>query len=107
MIRLENLEERALAGTVAADDADDLTLLHIEAHILERPELLDLITLNDLAPAQHVGGLASKILYAMSDDIPQCRVVVVTTLGNMADQIGLRKILDGDDGVCHCARLFR
>ena len=57
----QDLEQRALAGTVAADDADDLALLDLEAHILERPELLDLVALNDLAPAQHVGGLARKI----------------------------------------------
>ena len=67
----EDLEQRALAGTVAADDADDLAPLDLEAHILERPEFLDLVALNDLAPAQHVGGLARKILYAMRDDVAQ------------------------------------
>ena len=34
----QDLEQRALAGAVAADDADDLALLHLEAHILQRPD---------------------------------------------------------------------
>ena len=38
----EDLQQCALAGAVAADDADHLAALDLEAHILERPELLGL-----------------------------------------------------------------
>ena len=34
----QDLEQRALAGAVAADDADDLALLDLERHVLQRPE---------------------------------------------------------------------
>src|SRR5580658_4191389 len=36
----KNLEQRTLAGTIPSYDADDLAALHLEAHILERPEFL-------------------------------------------------------------------
>ncbi len=35
----QDLEQRALAGAVAADDADDLARLDREGDVLERPEL--------------------------------------------------------------------
>src|SRR5205814_10058359 len=35
----EDLQERALAGPVAADDPDHLARLHLEAHLPQRPEL--------------------------------------------------------------------
>ena len=34
-------QQRAFASTIAADNADDLALLDLEAHILQRPELLN------------------------------------------------------------------
>src|SRR5581483_3434387 len=34
----EDLEERRLAGAVRADDAEDLTLPHVERNVTERPE---------------------------------------------------------------------
>ena len=34
----EALEQRALPGAVAADDAEELTAPHLEAHVLERLE---------------------------------------------------------------------
>ena len=40
----EDFEERALAGAVAADDAQYLPALDLEADILQGPELLDLIS---------------------------------------------------------------
>ena len=36
----EDFEQRALAGAVAADDADDFAAFDFEGNILERPELL-------------------------------------------------------------------
>src|ERR1700756_2476882 len=50
----EDLEQRAFARAVATDDAQDFALLDLEADILERPEFLDLVALNDLSPANNV-----------------------------------------------------
>jgi hypothetical protein len=36
---VEDLEERALAGAVAANDAEDLALLDVEADVLGRPDV--------------------------------------------------------------------
>ena len=36
----EELEQRALAGTVAADDADDIALLDLEADVLQGPYIV-------------------------------------------------------------------
>ena len=41
-MRDEDLQQRALAGAVAADDADHLAALDLEADVLERPERLRL-----------------------------------------------------------------
>src|SRR5438094_7302021 len=34
----EDLEQRALAGAVAADDTDHFAAVHVEAHVLQGPE---------------------------------------------------------------------
>src|SRR6516162_673576 len=57
----QDLEKCALSGAVASHDTKNLTLLDLEAYILERPELLYLVALNDLAPAEHVDCLARKV----------------------------------------------
>src|SRR5262249_24080299 len=72
----QDLEKRALSGTVAANDTNNLTLLDLEAHILERPELLYLVALNDLAPAQHVDRLARKVAGLAPNDVAQRRIAV-------------------------------
>ena len=36
----QDLQERGLAGAVAADDAEHLAALNLEAHVLQRPEFL-------------------------------------------------------------------
>jgi hypothetical protein len=54
----QDFEERAFSSTVAANDPNDFTPLYFETDVLERPELLDLIALNDLSPAEHVDCLA-------------------------------------------------
>ena len=72
----QNLEQRAFSGAVAADDAENLALLDLEAHILERPEFLDLIPLHHLAPANDIGRLARKVADLASDDVAQRRVLV-------------------------------
>ena len=75
VMRLEDLQQRALAGAVAADDAEHLAALDLEADILERPELLD-----RRRPARSAGraamsaALRRKVARSRRDDIAQRRV---------------------------------
>jgi len=38
VILVENLEQRALSGTITADNSDDFTSLRFEGDLIERPE---------------------------------------------------------------------
>ena len=67
----KNLQQRAFAGSVAADDADDLALFDFEVDVLERPEFLDLIALDNLSPANYVGSLACEVARFADDRIAQ------------------------------------
>src|SRR5262245_25989535 len=88
----QDVEQRALAGAVAADDADDFALLHLEAHILERPELLDLVALHDLPATYEISGLAGETARLAHDGVAQCRMAVA--LGSLvANQIALGEVL--------------
>ena len=57
----EDLQQRAFAGAVAPDDAENFALFDLEAHVLQRPEFLDLVALNNLPAADHVDSLAGEI----------------------------------------------
>ena len=57
----QDLEQRTFPGAVTADDAQNLALLNLEAHIPERPEFLDLVPLHDLASANDIGRLAREV----------------------------------------------
>ena len=57
----QNLQQRRFAGAVASDDAEHLAALDLEAHILQRPEFLDLVALHDLPAADKIDRLARKI----------------------------------------------
>src|SRR5437867_1917583 len=94
----QDFEQRALAGAVATDDADDFALLHLEAYILERPELLDLVALHDLPPADQVGGLARKASRLAYDGVAQRRMAI-ELCGLVADQVALGEVFNCDDGV--------
>ena len=84
----QDLEQRALAGAVAADDAEHLALLDLEADILQRPELLDLVALDDLPAAHDVDGLARDIARLAAKHVAQRRVVVaLAALGPMAEEV--------------------
>ena len=96
----EDLEQRALAGAVAADDADDLALLDFEAHVLQRPKLLDLVALNDLLAAKEISRLAYEVARLACDDVTQ-RFISFALSGLMADQVALGQIFDGDDDIGH------
>ena len=77
----QDLQQRAFAGTVTANDAENFALLDLEAHILERPEFLDLIPLHHLAPTNDIGRLARKVADFASDDVAQRRVLVAPPRG--------------------------
>ena len=82
----ENLEQRALAGSIASDDANHLALLHLEAYILQRPEFLDLVALNDLPAVEQIGCLAREIARLASDDVAQRRVALALS-GLVTNQV--------------------
>ena len=92
VMRLRIFSKRAFAGTVAANDAQDLALLDLEAHILERPKFLDLIPLHDLATTNDVGRLACKVTDFASDDVAQRRVLIF--LPEEANRCPIRYRLD-------------
>ena len=54
----QDLQQRALAGAVAADDADDLAGLNGKRHVLERPEF---------------GALAGEIADSTGSFVPKTR----------------------------------
>ena len=86
----QDLEQRRFAGAVAADDAEDLALLHLEADILQRPEFLDLVALHDLPPARDIGGLARGVAQMPLQHVAQIwEALVHRPLGTVADQVAL------------------
>src|SRR5262249_50246661 len=100
----QDLEKRTLSGAIAANDANNLTLFDFEAHILERPELLYRVALNDLAPSEHVDCLARKVVGLAHNDVAQSMVVLPLFAGSVAEQVALRQIFNDDDGIRHsCA----
>src|SRR5262249_50151230 len=97
----QNLEKRAFSRAVAANDTDNLTLRDLEAHILERPQLLYLVTLTDLTPAEQVDCLARKVAGFAGDDVAQRMVVQSLFARSVAEQVALGQIFNGDDGIWH------
>ena len=71
----QHFEQRALSGSIAANDADCLAVFDLEANIPERPEFLDFIALNDLSPVNKIECLARKRAEFASDDVPKRRVL--------------------------------
>src|SRR5215469_12597778 len=51
----------AFARAVAADNSQNLALLDLEADILERPEFLNLVALNDLSAANNVDSFTGNV----------------------------------------------
>ena len=103
----QDFEQGRFAGTIAADDAEDLALLHLEADILQGPELLDRVALHDLAAVHDIGRLAHRVAQAALHHVAEIRMAVVERpLGAMADEVALRQILDGDDRCRHAIRVI-
>src|SRR5439155_17779745 len=80
----EDLEQRRLAGAIPTDDAEHLTLRHLERDVLESPELhtrTGMLALHDSAPER--GERVAK------------RAVGAVKL---AQRVALRKTVGGDRG---------
>src|SRR5262245_57009374 len=71
----ENLEQRAFACPVSADDTDNLSSFDVEANVLQSPKFLHLVPLDDLAAAQNVNCLTRKITRFARQHIAQCHVL--------------------------------
>src|ERR1700730_3735770 len=98
----QNLEQRAFARAVAADNYQDLRLLDLETDILERPEFLDLVALNHLSSANDVDGFTGSVADLAPDDIAQSRILRgVSATGLMAHEVFFGQVFDGNDCVGH------
>ena len=89
----EDLESGGFSGAIAADDADTVAGLDLEADVLERPEFLDLVALHDLPAGEPVAGLAGEVFGIPRQHVTQGGV----TLGPnvvVADKVGLGEIFD-------------
>lgn len=89
----QDLEQGRLAGAVAADDADAVTLFDLEIDVLERPELLDL---GDLAVRRKrmTDPLADPSEF-VHQDVAQGRIALLFLV---ADQVLLGQAFDLDGG---------
>src|SRR6185437_6589299 len=93
----EHLEQRAFAGAVAADDAQHLAALNLEADIPERPELLSGVAADEGATAQHIRRLAPDRPRSPRHDIAQRDIALA--LCGMADHVFLAEPFGADDDV--------
>ena len=91
-----NLEQRALASTVAADDAEHFSLLNFEVYISQRPECLDLVALHDLLATGGVDQLPCKITCFSRQHFTETRVLLTQA---MSDRIALGEFFNCDDGI--------
>src|SRR6266404_2833247 len=94
----KNLKKRALARAITANDSENLSSLNFEAHVLQRPEFLDFVTLNDLPAMSEVDGFARKVLRFSRQHFTKRRTLLVFAMSN---QIALREVFDGDDVIGH------
>src|SRR5215469_1776687 len=98
----EYLQERALPGPIAADDADDLAFLDLETYILERPEFLDFAALRHVMAVRNLDRLAREIQQPVSDDVAERRVVLVAfAAGLVLNEVAFRQILDSNNRFRH------
>ena len=81
----QDLEQRALAGAVPTDDANDLAALDLETDVLERPEFLDLVALNDLAAAKRIDCLSREVPRFPGNHVAQ-RGITFALSRTVADQ---------------------
>ena len=60
---------------------------HLEAHVLERPELLDLVALNDLPSAEEISRLAREIARLAADHVAQRCMYSRARLDDRSDSV--------------------
>jgi hypothetical protein len=94
----KNLKKRALARAITAYDSENLPLVNFEAHILQRPKFLDLVTLNDLPAMDKVESFARKALPFSRQHLTKSRLLLMFAMPN---QIALGQIFDGNDVIGH------
>src|SRR6516225_1517349 len=95
----ENLEQRALASAVAADDTENVPLLNVEIHIAQCPERFHLVTLDDPLTTGGVDQLPCKITRFSRQHFTESRALQQA----MSDRIALGEFFNCDDGI-HPAR---
>ena len=68
----EDLQQRALAGAVATNDAKNFALLDLETHVLKRPEFFDLVALNNLSAATTSTAFRARSLPLLQLRVASC-----------------------------------
>src|SRR4029077_19120509 len=86
---------------VPADDPQHLAALNLEGNVVQRPEFLDLVPLDDLPSARTLRRGAGHASRLPSDGFAE-RLLSSTAAHLVADQITLAEVLDlNDDVVWH------
>src|SRR5262249_22869205 len=71
----ENFQKCRFTGPIWPNDAKNFALLDLEIYIFQRPEFLNLVTLDDLASAKEVGTLTHKRANSARDHISQSYIL--------------------------------
>src|SRR5215831_3790603 len=78
----KNLKKCALTRAIAADDSKNFSFLNFEAHVLQCPELLDFVPLNDLPPMGKVDSFAHKVLCFSRQHFTKGLVLLIFAMSN-------------------------
>src|SRR5215471_10435112 len=99
----QDLEQCRVSRAVPPDNAEHLAALDLKGHIVQGPELLDLIALDDLPTANEIEALASEISRLARDDVAQ-HGIGLALARPMANEVALREVLNCDGDVGHCVQ---
>ena len=91
VMRRQNLQQRRLPAPLRPMMPTYFAPLDIEAHILERPELLYLVAVDKLPAVRQIGGLMHEVLHAARDDVAQRRIALALG-GTVVEEIALGQI---------------
>src|SRR6266849_3680320 len=92
----KDLEQRALACSVTADDPQHLAAPNLERHVLQCPEFFDLSSIDDLPSTRHVEGRARNAPGMSSNRLPEG--LLASAIGRLvSDQVALAEVFDFDD----------
>ena len=91
----EDLEQGALAGAVAADDAEDLALLDLEGDVLEGPDVSVTVVVVFLADLQGGIGFAPELGPGTVEVVPQ------GSRAHRAKTVVLREVFNLNDDITH------